>query len=154
MDHTSDSYRAALDQPLELHTLVGPPLVVHVRALRVDIDGPRCMAEAELEVDGSAYSRCLDEGHLGLDAPSRGPGPEPELGRPIQIVARLRAHFADLLANAEPDPMAALLESLFTAPAPYAHTDAWRATDVTQRIDDLGVAMGYRTVWAGEGSPP
>ncbi len=154
MDPTIDSYRAALDQPLELRTLVGPALAVVVRELRVDADATRCVVEAQLELDGSAYGRCLDEGHLGLDAPGRGPGPEPELGKPIRVVARLRGHFADMLAGAEPDPMAAMLHHMFTPPAQFAHTDAWRATDVTQQVDDAGVSLGYRTVWAGEGSPP
>lgn len=154
MDPSIDSYRAALDLPLELRTLIGSPLPVHVRSIRVDVSGAGCVAEAELEVDGSAYGRCVDEGHLGLGAPSRGPGPEPELSKPIQIVARLRAHFADLIAGAEPDPMGALLQHLFTPPAQFAHADAWRATDVTQQVDDLELSMGYRTVWAGEGSPP
>ena len=149
---TSDSYRAAPDRVLELRTLVGPPLVVHVETLRVDVEPSRCVVEAELVLDGSAYGRCLDEGHLGLDAPGRGPGPEPELGRPIRVVARLRAHLADLIASGRPDPMAALLDQLFGPPAPFAHTDAWRALDVTQQVDELGVALGYQTVWAREGS--
>jgi hypothetical protein len=151
MDLVTDRFRAAPDRPLELRTVVGPPLVVHVRALRLDINSAASVAEIELELDGSAYGRCLDEGHLGLDAPGRGPGPEPELGRPITIVARLRAYLTDQVA-AEPEPMAALLERLFAPPAAFASADAWRALDVTQEVEELGVAMGFRTVWAGEGS--
>lgn len=154
MDLTTDSFRAALDLRLALRTLGGPSLDVLVRTLRVDVGTTGCLAEAELELDGHAYGRCLDEGLLGLGAPSRGPGPEPELGRPIQVVARLRAHFAEMLAGAQPDPMAALLEHVFTPPALFAHAEAWRATDVTQQAGDVGVSLGYRTVWAGEGSPP
>lgn len=145
-----DRYRVEPEQPVELSTLLAAPLPVVVRALRVDVEPTRCIVEADFELDGAVYARCLDEGQLGLDVP-RGPGPEPELVRPIKVVARLRAHLADQLA-AEENPMEALIDRLFSSPAPLAHADAWRALDVTQQIDDLGVAMGYRTAWAAEDS--
>lgn len=146
MDPTANRYRSAPEQPLELRTLVGPPLAVLVRELRIEVGEIVMTIEAELELEGATYGRCLDEGNFALDAPGRGPGPEPELGRPVRIQVRLRPHLADLLGDQE-DPMAALIDHLFATQGQLAHVDAWRALDVTQQIDDLGVAMGYRTAW-------
>lgn len=151
MEVAVERYRVEPDQPLQLQTLLGDSLPVHVRALRLDVSSSGCVVEADLELAGDEYARCLYEGHLGLDVPGRGLGPEPDLARPVRIVARLRTHLASRLATT-PAPMEALIDELFAPPAPLAHADAWRALDVTQQIDELGVAMGYRTAWAGEGS--
>lgn len=142
---TSDRYEAAPDRAVDLRTLAGAPLAVTVRELRVDIDDASIVADAMLELDGAAYARSVDEGLFGLDAPGRGLGPEPALDRPVRLAARLRAHLAERLRG--DDPMAALIEQLFVPGGAVAHAEAWRALDVTQYIDELGGAMGYRTAW-------
>jgi hypothetical protein len=141
-----DSFRARPEHDVELQTLLGSPLSVKVCELRLEVGDEGCKVEADLELAGQVYARCVVEGQLGLDAP-HGPGDEPELDRPVRIVARLRTHFANLLARQE-DPMRALLEQLFAAEAGLAHGDAWRALDVTQELDVPGVSLGYRTIWA------
>lgn len=141
-----DSFRARPEHDIELATLLGTPLPVKVRELRLEVGADGGKVEADLELAGQVYARCVVEGQLGLDAP-RGPGQDPELDRPVRIVARLRSHFANLLARQE-DPMRALLEQLFAPDAALAHGDAWRALDVTQELDVPGVSLGYRTIWA------
>ena len=142
-----DSYRAVPEREIEMQTLLGTPLRVLVREIRLEIGEGFSKAEADLEVAGEVYARCVAEGQFGLDAPERGEGPEPEQGRPVRIVARLRRHFVETLARAE-DPMRLLIEQLFAPQAPLAHGDAWRALDVTQRVDEIGVSMGYQTIWS------
>jgi hypothetical protein len=145
---SSDRYEAAPDRAVDLRTLAGAPLGVTVRELRVDSDGGIIVADAMLELDGAVYGRCLDEELFGLDAPGRGPGPEPALDRPVRLAVRLRAHLAERLRGE--DPMAALIEQLFVPGGAVAHAEAWRALDVTQHDDALGGAMGYRTAWGAE----
>jgi hypothetical protein len=141
-----DSYRAVPQREIEMQTLLGSPLRVTVREIRLEVAEGFSKAEADLEVSGEIYARCVAEGQFGLDAPARGEGPEPELGRTVRIVARLRSHLAHALTQSD-DPMRALIEQMFGT-AVLAHGDAWRALDVTQSIDEVGVSMGYQTVWS------
>jgi hypothetical protein len=142
-----DSYRVVPQREIEMQTLLGTPLRVMVREVRLEVAEGFSKAEADLEVAGEIYARCVVEGQFGLDAPERGEGPDPEHARPVRIVARLRPHLAASVARAE-DPMRALIDHLFTPPAALAHGDAWRALDVTQAIDEVGVSMGYQTIWS------
>ena len=141
-----DTYRAVPQREIEMQTLVGTPLRVTVREIRLEVGEGFSKAVMDLDVAGDVYARCVDEGQFGLDAPDRGEGPEPEHGRTVRIVARLRSHLAQALTQSD-DPMRALIEQMFGTGV-LAHGDAWRALDVTQSIDEIGVSMGYQTVWS------
>jgi hypothetical protein len=141
-----DTYRAVPQREIEMQTLLGSPLRVTVREIRLEVGEGFAKAVADLDVSGEVYARCVEEGQFGLDAPDRGEGPDPELGRTVRIVARLRSHLANALTRSD-DPMHALIEQMFGS-AVLAHGDAWRALDVTQSVDEIGVSMGYQTVWS------
>ena len=141
-----DTYRAVPQREIEMQTLLGAPLRVTVREIRLEVGEGFSNAVADLDVSGEIYARCVDEGQFGLDAPDRGEGPDPDPGRTVRIVTRLRSHLARALTQSE-EPMHALIEGLFQS-GTLAHGDAWRALDVTQSVDEIGVSMGYQTVWS------